>query len=187
LDAIKGFLGEDYLFVVGWPRVNSGIASIFVENLLIIYPSKVDVVSLALHWLQLAYRGNLASEVANCCLAFWAMHESLPSASGVVVGVFSELEKWFGILLAFTEQLVVYARERPTNHAHLVLPNLKTLYALLDPIPPGWTELRLSTARAYEFLWLNWVNSEVKVEMEDDTSLGRVSQTASVVVTLGSG
>ncbi|KAH9291144.1 hypothetical protein KI387_043662, partial [Taxus chinensis] len=184
---LKDSLGKDYLSVVGWPRVNSGVASIFVENLLIIRPSKVDVVSLALHWLRPAYCGNLASEVVNCCLAFWVVHESFPSVSGVAVGVFSELKKWFGILLAFTEQLVVYARDRAANHARLVLPNLKTLCTPLDPILPRWTELWLSAVGAYDFLWLNWVNSEVKVEMEDDTSLGRVSQAASVAVTLGSG
>ncbi|KAH9314823.1 hypothetical protein KI387_023450, partial [Taxus chinensis] len=168
------------------PHVNSGVASVFIENLLIICPCKANVMSLALHWLQPAYYGNLASEVVNCCLAFWVMHESFLSVSGVVVGVLSELEKWFDILLAFTELLVVYAWDRAANRAHLVFPNLKTLCAPLDPIPPGWNELRLSAAGAYDFLWLNWVNSKVKVEMEDDTSLGRVSQVVSVVVTLGS-
>ncbi|KAH9292713.1 hypothetical protein KI387_042098, partial [Taxus chinensis] len=190
MEAIKAILGGVFLSTEGWPHVNSGVTSVFVENLLIIRPSKLDVVNLALHWLRPAFCGNLASEVANCCLAFWAMEDSLQGASGVDVGVFKELEKRLGILLAFTKRLVVYAWDRVANHVCLVLLNVQALSAPLEPVSSGWAELKMSVGGAYDFLWLGWVNVEVgsvKVELEEEDCLGRVSLASSVVVSLETG
>ncbi|KAH9306789.1 hypothetical protein KI387_011193, partial [Taxus chinensis] len=155
------------------------------------YPSlKSDAVNLDLHWLRPVFCGNMASEVANCCLAFWAAEDSLQGASGVDVGVFKELEKRFGILLAFTERLVVYALDRAANRVCLVLLNVQALNAPLEPVPSGWAELKTSAEGAYDFIWLGWVNAEadglVKVDLEEEDCLGRVSLATSVVVSLES-
>ncbi|KAH9306505.1 hypothetical protein KI387_010909, partial [Taxus chinensis] len=110
---------------------------------------------------------------------------------GVDVGVFKELEKRFNILLAFTERLVVYARDCAANRVHLMLPNMQALSAPLEPVPYGWAELWLSAEGAYAFLWLGWVNAEVdntvKVEMEEEDYLGRVSLASSVAISLETG
>ncbi|KAH9288490.1 hypothetical protein KI387_032607, partial [Taxus chinensis] len=136
--AVKSVLGGDFLKVEGWSRVNSGTVSIFVENLLVLCPSKADVVNLALHWVQPSFCGNLASNVANCNVLFWAASDGEQGSSVVNTCVFKELEKRFRVLMEFSENLVAFARDRNLGHARIKLPNLKALNLSLEPVLCWW-------------------------------------------------
>ncbi|KAH9308277.1 hypothetical protein KI387_036188, partial [Taxus chinensis] len=62
LVAIKAVLGEDFMVTEGWPQVNSGVVSVFIENLLVLHPVKAQVIKLAVFWVKLAFYGNLVEE-----------------------------------------------------------------------------------------------------------------------------
>ncbi|KAH9291651.1 hypothetical protein KI387_043165, partial [Taxus chinensis] len=111
LVVVKSVLGKDFLNVEGWLRVNSGIASIFVENLLVLHPSKAEAVNLATHWVRPSC-GNLAFKVANFNFLFWVASDGNQGPSDINVGAFNDLEKCFRVLLEFAENLVAFAREK---------------------------------------------------------------------------
>ncbi|KAH9315014.1 hypothetical protein KI387_023641, partial [Taxus chinensis] len=92
LEAIKSVLGENFLFADGWPRVDNNVASVFVGNLLIIGPSKLDAVNLALRWIWPCFCGNLEAEVEKSNVAFWAAGEVGKHFDGVDLSFFNELE-----------------------------------------------------------------------------------------------
>ncbi|KAH9295025.1 hypothetical protein KI387_038613, partial [Taxus chinensis] len=106
----------------------------------------------------------------------------------VEVGVFKELEKRFGILLEFTEKLVLYARDRSVSHVHLVLPNVQALNSPLEPVTSWWAMLREDAGGAYDYLWLGWANADaantVNVELEEEVSQGLVHPVACVSISM---
>ncbi|KAH9310131.1 hypothetical protein KI387_038042, partial [Taxus chinensis] len=155
-----------------WPRANSGMAYVFMENLLIIRPSKANTVNLALHWVRPSFFGNLVYEVENYNMAFWDVGVGEQGSLTMDVGVFKELEKWFGVLMNFSEKLVAFALDINLGHARIKLPNLKSLNLPLEPMPSQWSKLRDSTGGTYDYLWRGWVNAYV-VDME--FNVGQVS------------
>ncbi|KAH9293275.1 hypothetical protein KI387_041525, partial [Taxus chinensis] len=169
LEVVKLVLGLEFLNLEGWPRVNSGIASIFMENLLVLHPSKVEVVKVTAHWICPIFCGNLASEVANFNLASWPAHDV---ASGSSVGdalAFPELERHFKVLLEFVESLVSYMKDKKAGHIRIQLPNVKALGAPLVPIPSWWNDLRSSAGNAFDYLWRGWLNGNSVDEASDGT------------------
>ncbi|KAH9322753.1 hypothetical protein KI387_017392, partial [Taxus chinensis] len=179
LEAVKVVLGLGFLNAEGWPRINSGIASIFVENLLVLRPSKVEVVNLAAYWLTPSFCGNLASEVANFSLVSWSVSRgALCSQGGNDVGM-ADLEKHFQILLDFTKSLVVFARDKKSGRARIKLPDVRALGMPLEPVPCWWVELRADAGGAFEHLWQGWlkgsapdVDSELELGMDQGLWLG---------------
>ncbi|KAH9302956.1 hypothetical protein KI387_014539, partial [Taxus chinensis] len=112
LEVIKSVLGQDFLNLEGWPRVNSGIASLFVENLLVLHPSKADVVNVMAHWLCPTFCGNLTSEVANLNMVSWSAQDVSRGSSSGAASAFLDLECHFNVLMEFSESLSSYAKDK---------------------------------------------------------------------------
>ncbi|KAH9293061.1 hypothetical protein KI387_041736, partial [Taxus chinensis] len=180
LEAIKLVLGGKYLFEDGWCRVNSSVALVFVENILIIEPSKPDVVNLALRWVRSSFCGNLVAEVQKCNVAFWAVGEEVKLWGGMDLSIFRELECHHGELMAFTEKLAVFSHDKNAGRTRFKLPNLAALNSPIEPVPLWWMEIHETAGEAYNHLWHGWANEIVAQDCEE----GVVERQGSPVVIL---
>ncbi|KAH9313736.1 hypothetical protein KI387_022363, partial [Taxus chinensis] len=142
LMAIKMVMGEGFMKVEGWLRVNNGVASIFIENFIILHPLKLDVVNLDTHWVRPSFCGNLNFEVAECNILLCAENDGDQDPFDVYAGAFKDLEKHFRILLEFIEILVAFARDRNSVRARIKLPNVKSLSLPMGLVLGWWKELR---------------------------------------------
>ncbi|KAH9315643.1 hypothetical protein KI387_024270, partial [Taxus chinensis] len=122
LVAIKAVLGEDFMVTEGLPRVNSGVASVFVENILVLHPVKAQVIKLVVLWLKPAFCGNLVEEVSNFNFLSWVAYFGKEDSQHLHLGSFIDLENRYHELLAFTESMASFARDKSSAHAQFVLP-----------------------------------------------------------------
>ncbi|KAH9291870.1 hypothetical protein KI387_042942, partial [Taxus chinensis] len=158
LEAVKLVLGLEFLNTEGWPRINSGITSIFMENLLVLHPSKVEVVKVVAHWICPTLCGNLASEVVNFNLASWPAHEIASGSSIGGASAFSELEHHFKVFLDFVKSLVSYVKEKKAGQARFQLPNIKALGTPLELVPRWQIVMHSFAGDAFDYLWHSWIN-----------------------------
>ncbi|KAH9304439.1 hypothetical protein KI387_008843, partial [Taxus chinensis] len=153
LTTLKYVIGEDFLNLVGHSKVNNDIVAIFVENLLIIQPSKSDAILIVTHWVKPHFLGNLVSEVEKANRTFWVFAEEFRAKACVDVEIVKELERRNGKLLVFTEKLVEYGKDKKGDRARFKVSDIVALTAPFTLVSALWLKLRASTASAYDFLW----------------------------------
>ncbi|KAH9310659.1 hypothetical protein KI387_025694, partial [Taxus chinensis] len=160
MKVVKSVMDVKFLEMEGWPRDNSCIALVFVENLLIIENSKSEVLNVALFWIHPSFHNNLVSEVDKRSLAFWAAGDAVRRVGGVEVSVFNALDRRHRVLLDFTSKLVRFGRNKMVARARFKLPNMAALNLPIEPVPIWWLEIRESALEAYNYLWHGWANAE---------------------------